>query len=268
MARVELPESKLRARRRRRRVMRLWFFGGIIFILLLRFIGVSHLPFLQVETVNVKGTETVSPEELQELTTEQLGGAYGWLFSRGNIFIYPKQEIMAAVYESDPVIKNVEVEAENFSTINVHVVERKPKALWCSGTCYFMDEDGVVYEQAPEFSAPVYVKYEGRASGENLPKQFLSGEKFLALSALVDALGQTRAEVRIERVIVDQNADAHVRFADGFELKFATGDDGGDVYERFTLALESEPFKNHALSQFEYLDLRFGDKLYYKLRDE
>ena len=35
-----------------------------------------------------------------------------------------------------------------------------------------------------------------------------------------------------------------------------------------TLALEAEPFKGHALSDFEYLDLRFGDRLYYKLKSE
>ena len=47
---------------------------------------------------------------------------------------------------------------------------------------------------------------------------------------------------------------------------FALGDDGGDVFDRFSLALQSDLFKKHALSDFDYLDLRFGDKLYYKLK--
>ena len=55
-------------------------------------------------------------------------------------------------------------------------------------------------------------------------------------------------------------------FASGFVLKFALSDAGGDVFERFSLALAAEPFLGRSLSDFLYLDLRFGDKLYYKLK--
>jgi hypothetical protein len=47
---------------------------------------------------------------------------------------------------------------------------------------------------------------------------------------------------------------------------FALGDDAGAVYQHFTLALTADIFKAHKLSDFHYLDLRFGNKLYYKLR--
>jgi len=48
---------------------------------------------------------------------------------------------------------------------------------------------------------------------------------------------------------------------------FALSDSGGDVYERFVLALTAEPFEGRSTGDFEYLDLRFGDRLYYKLRE-
>jgi len=63
-----------------------------------------------------------------------------------------------------------------------------------------------------------------------------------------------------------QNKDVSVRFANSFTLRFALSDAGGDIFERFSLALTSEPMKAHKLSDFQYLDLRFGDKLYYKLK--
>jgi len=43
-------------------------------------------------------------------------------------------------------------------------------------------------------------------------------------------------------------------------------DSGADVLERIALALQSEPFAKRSLTDFAYLDLRFGDKLYYKLK--
>jgi hypothetical protein len=67
-------------------------------------------------------------------------------------------------------------------------------------------------------------------------------------------------------VSVDNNNDVEATFGSGFVLKFALDDAQGDVFERFSLALTSDPFKNKQLSNFAYLDLRFGDKLYYKLK--
>ena len=57
-----------------------------------------------------------------------------------------------------------------------------------------------------------------------------------------------------------------MRFADNFTLIFTLVDQGGDVFERLTLALTSGPMAAHKLGDFQYLDLRFGDKLYYKLK--
>ena len=72
--------------------------------------------------------------------------------------------------------------------------------------------------------------------------------------------------VTLDGYFVDSNGDVHIMFASGFTLLFPISADGGDVYQRFTLALQSDPFTSHKLSDFEYLDLRFGDKLYYKLK--
>ena len=66
-------------------------------------------------------------------------------------------------------------------------------------------------------------------------------------------------------VVVDEHHDVYVRFENNFTLMFNLRDNSGDVYERFVLAQTAEPFKNHNLSDFEYLDLRFGDRLYYKV---
>jgi hypothetical protein len=58
-----------------------------------------------------------------------------------------------------------------------------------------------------------------------------------------------------------------VSFINGFALLFSLDSAGADVYQRFVLALGADAFQGHTLGDFEYLDLRFGDKLYYKLRD-
>ena len=268
MARVELPESRLRARKRRRFVR---LAAGLIVFLLFTssgLVGLTYLSSLQIKDVAVSGAQTLSSGTVETFARDRLSGEYWYVFSKSNIFLYPKQQIAADLIKAYPVLASADVHAVDFHTIAVNLVEREPRALWCTQDerCLFMDENGVAYGEAPTFSEPVYLSYYGTTTGEALPKQYLTPEQFQSLSALVDALAQKISDSAIVAVDVDTNKDVSVRFANSFTLRFALSDAGGDIFERFSLALTSEPMKAHKLSDFQYLDLRFGDKLYYKLR--
>ena len=272
MARVELPESRLRARKRRRFVR--LAAGLIVFLLFISsgLVGLTYWSELQIKDVSISGTQTLSSGTVEAFVRDRLEGEYWYVFSKSNIFLYPKQQIAADLIKAYPVLASADVHAADFHTIAVNLVEREPRALWCPSPqgdalrCLFMDENGVAYTEAPTFSEPVYLSYYGTTTGEALPKQYLTSEQFQSLSALVDALAQKISDSTIVAVDVDTNKDVSVRFANSFTLRFALSDAGGDIFERFSLALTSEPMKAHKLSDFEYLDLRFGDKLYYKLK--
>ena len=268
MARVELPESRLSARKRRRFVR--IAAGLIVFLLFISsgLVGLTYWSELQIKDVAVSGAQTLSSGTVETFARDRLAGEYWYVFSKSNIFLYPRQQIAADLMRSYPVLASADVHAADFHTVAVNLVEREPRALLCSqdNRCLFMDENGVAYTDAPTFSEPVYLSYYGTTTGEALPKQYLTPEQFQSLSALVDALAQKISDSAIVAVDVDTNKDVSVRFANSFTLRFALSDAGGDIFERFSLALTSEPMKAHKLSDFEYLDLRFGDKLYYKLK--
>lgn len=266
MARVALPESKVRARRRRRRVVGSLIFGGLILVIFASMVWLSHAPFLRVQGVVVSGLKTTASSSVIALVKSNLEGTYGYLFAKNNILLYPQDDIAAALALKYPQFKVAEVHAQDFSTIAVVVVEREPKALWCLEACYFMDEDGVVYAPAPEFSSPVYVAYRGSATDGRLPRHYLTKDTFHSLSALVGAIAQKESTELVVSAAVDGQGDVRLRFESGFMLIFPLKAQGGDIFERYALARGAEPFAGRTLSEFEYLDLRFGDKLYYKLK--
>lgn len=272
MARVDLPESSVKARRRRRRTLLLWGSVALLVVVCGGVLWLANAEFLRIKTIETTGAKTVAAEALQADVKKYIVGEYLNLFPKNNIFLYPKEEITEGLITAHPTLKSVVVKAENFSTISVTALDREPRALWCgvqatsSEPCLLLDEDGVAYAVAPEFSDNPYKKYFGALSGEYVPQQFLKPDSFHSLSALVDAIAQSRPEDAVRSVFVDERNDVHIVFANGFALLLALQDEGGEVFERFTLALTAEPFKSHTLPEFEYLDLRFGDKLYYKLK--
>jgi cell division septal protein FtsQ len=273
MSRVELPQSKLRRRRRRRRVL-------LIFALVLALVALaagaawlSRAPFLRVETIEVSGAKSVATSSVEEFVRSQLSGNYVWLFPRNNIFLYPRAGIMEGLLLRYPELREADVHAVNFHTVSVTLSERAPVALWCpqasfSGPCSYMDESGIIYAPAPVFSEPVYVEYQGVATStaqEGL-RQYLTQSQFQSLAALVAALDEVEADDPVHQVVVEQDGAARAYFQDDFLLIFSSLENGGDVFERFSLALQAAPFKGKKLSDFEYLDLRYGDKLYYKAK--
>lgn len=269
MARVALPESKLKARRRSMRRRLALFSGALAVLICTSVVAVVRMPPVRVLAIQVQGAQTLSSTTIEAQVRELLQGSYLWFLPRNSIFLYPQEQIMHTLMTSHPTLESVQVHAVDFHTIAVGLSERQPRALWCSkeaAGCFFMDEQGVVYDIAPTFSEEVYTRYFGSTTGEGLPKQYLSEGDFQALSALVDAIDQKLHEEEVSVVMVDASNDVAIQFKTGFELKFALHDEAGDVFERLTLALTGEIFKAHVLKDFEYLDLRFGDKLYYKLK--
>ena len=270
MASRSLPVSKLKARRRRRRVV-LLVVACFLFILLVGgLVGLSWLPMFRIHTVEVTGASSVGSSVIESMVEERLLGTYWGVFPRSNIFFYPKSTIEKELLASFPVFNSVEVRRSNLETINVTVVERTTTALWCgesvvaASACFLLDDNGVAYAPAADFSGRVYLSYYGPVSGTNV-KQFITHEEFQALSALVPALEKAAPGETLSRVEVE-GADVHITFESGFTLMYSLEDNSADVLERFSLAIKTEPFTKHTLSDFEYLDLRFGDKLYYKLR--
>ena len=271
MARVDLPQSKLKARKRRRRLVVLLQLS-IAFTLVFGVLAiVSRLPHVRIAKIVIVGAEGASAELLKNTAVKNIEGSYALVFPKNNILLYPKEALIQNLYAEFPRLAEVDVYAENFRTLAINVRERVPKALWCGASpaarspCLLMDEGGKAYEPSADFSGPVYVEYFGTSTGESLPQQYLTVEQFRPLSALVTALKDMQGQVVVS-VVVDEHHDVYVRFENNFTLMFNLRDNSGDVYERFVLAQTAEPFKNHNLSDFEYLDLRFGDRLYYKLK--
>lgn len=270
MARVALPESRLRARRKKRRARLALLGAGLTAFACAVVVGLSHLPSLQIREVAVSGTKTLATSTVAQYIERQIAGHDLWVFPRRNIFLYPKRDIAAHLLVRFPELRSADVRAQNFHSIAATVVEREPKALWCPSTssgqadCYLIDQEGIVY--APAAGGGDLVVYRGHAEGDALPRRYLDAQRFESLFTLVDALSQKLPATPVISAYVDEHGDVEAALVSGFVLKFTLSDASGDVFERFELALRSEPFAKRAIGEFAYLDLRFGDKLYYKLK--
>jgi hypothetical protein len=278
VARVSLPQSKIRARRKKRRIVIASIAAGVLAVVVGALAWASHLSFVRIDTIEVEGNSVISKDVIAAAVNDITAGNYLYLFPKNNIFLYPKYQLEHELPKKISTLERASVRAVNFHTLKVSVHERARKALWCGTTvgasdaCFWLDPNGLAYSSVGDIAltlssaSSTYQRYFGPLVGTSTPKHFLTEESFTALSALVDALAEQQKENVITSIAVDSAGVVRVNFKNDFTLIFMLKASGADVYERFTLALTADDFVQHPLSDFDYLDLRFGDKLYYKLK--
>lgn len=273
--RVPLPLSKLKKQRRARRIRIAVVLATLLLLIAGVAVGSTWIPFIRANAVTVTGAETIATSTIEQFVQEKIAGRKFFIIPNNNIFLYPKQKITRELLATYPQLMSVEVHADTFHTIGVVATERHPVALWCgtnaeSGSpCYLMDANGLAYVLAANFSGDAYYTYYGHASStapSGVPNQYLTPEQFRSLSALVVALAANLKKNTVDHITADESGDVRISFSGGFDVLFVLTAAPGVVHENFVLALDSDPFLKHPVSDFEYLDLRFGDKLYYHLR--
>ncbi len=236
--------------------------------------ALSYLPRLTISKITVSGTERLEPALVEALIWSDLqDGAYHYL-SRSDILVYPRAALERSIVTSFPRVKSAHVALTNPLSQNLAVTieERKPFARWCAGdalatsTCYAMDNSGFIFAKMepliPADFSSQYIFW-GGISDKPIGTTFLPGH-MSGVVALLNVLSQI-AHVTPSGVVVEDDQDLSVVFAEGFTLKVSFGEDGDAVARNLRLVLTSDAL-NGKMNEIEYVDLRFGNRVYYKLK--
>jgi cell division septal protein FtsQ len=270
----------LRAKRRRMRAL----IAFVIFLLLaVAAWGVhwaSYLPRFSISSISVAGTDSVPANLVRDYAQSILDdGSYHFL-SRDDMFVYPRAVLERAIVGFFPRISSASVSRDSLfsNALTITVRERQQFALWCTDDthayCYAMDGGGFIFAQAPAVSASSTTQYifEGgiatstssTGSGQASP----IGQSFVpahlpGIVALLTELGQSGFAPQGASINSDQ--DFSVALSGGFMLKASFGEDADTLAKNLQLVLSSDPLQGKE-DQLEYIDLRFGDRVYYKLK--
>jgi hypothetical protein len=271
---------KLKARKKKLLLIRsgIGLIGVLLVIVALSF--VSKIGAFSVKRVVFEGNSVVTGEELQQVVDRELAGNYLGLFSKRNMLLFPKKQIVAAVEEAFPRVEKAELELDDVNALRLSLTERKPYAIWCDSVtledkenirkgCYFLDGEGLVFAPAPFFSGNVFFRYFGLLGEEPLTKRYLSPNEFLALDEFRKDLGTVGVPALGILLEEKQLTIFYVQRIEGSSEVtgkiFATRENFGETIENIDAFLaDILPKDKRFLDEIEYLDMRFGNKVFYK----
>lgn len=273
-----MRSEKIALRKRKRFIFLLSLALGIVVVLGGLITWASYRPSLQITDVVIHGNSVISDSQIREVVTASLSGKYFFLFPRANTAIYPEIEIESEILNRFRQIASVDIVRRDLKTLSFEIEEQKPHALWCvtmstevestARDCYFINADGLVFSKAPNFTGNVFFRFHGDVDEqEPIGAYYLKvNNEFNKIRVLIDSLlGSDFGVHPIELHLLGED-DIEMRLEDGGKILFARKQSSSEVLDNLKTVLLSETFKKEAMQNIEYIDLRFGNKVYFKLR--
>lgn len=241
--------------------------AGVLLLMLFAIIIFSiwygtRISAVTIKDVEVEGGETISHQVIKNIVTQKLEGTYLGLIPRQFSYMYPRQEMLDDVSELER-IKSVSIERETLTELSVLFEEFIPSALWCTKEnekCVFLDQTGYAFGVAPSLSGGSFLRLSKLGVEPVTGIQAFSTETFEKVNRLVDLLEANNWY--IASVEVDVANDAYLTLTEGGELKVTLVDEAEQIVENLFAVLSSPDFSDIGVGTFEYIDLRFGNKVF------
>jgi len=257
----------------------------LVFLAILILVGLSFLTKweeLNINNIQISGNKIIETKMIEEMVKEKIAGNYFWVFSKTNFIIYPQHQIEKELKNKFKRIKEVFVNERNIKTLEVSILERIALYIWCGTTlpesnnfgtqlqngekCYFMDDSGYIFDEAPYFSGEVYLKFYGKTGSYFFEPNFA---KLISFKEALEKIG-------IKPVIffVEDTGDIKVFLSSttaqlGPFINLKADADFDQIVENLQSVLTTEPLQTEFKTKYSsllYIDLRFGNKVYYKFK--
>lgn len=265
-------ESPARARRLKRHGLKL----SAIAILAVGFswaVSVAtYAPSLLISRFDVEGISTLSPGLVEAAAQTALYDG-SWYIAPNNLFVFSKEKMTAAI-KALPRVKTVSVSRASMlaQAVTITVEERAPYARWCVDTeCYLLDDDGFIFARDMSETRAVETFFSGGFATGTSPigKTYAEGH-FLLFRDLIRNLEEKHYRARTLALEEGKDfsaviASTQAASSSPFTIRASSDVDAKTLVRNLELALQSDTLRD--VRALDYIDLRFGNRVYFKMVD-
>jgi cell division septal protein FtsQ len=254
-------------KRKKNRKPFLWVAVGLIIILGITYV-ILFLPFWKIKKVEANGTEKISSAELISAVEEYLNGFQLTRILKGNYLFFSEEKLVEYLKSNFPGLKEISVNKKLPPSLIVEARDRQKAIVYCGREqCFYLDDDGIAFEPAPEIYGGLKVVLKDNSGRETKP-----GNKMIEASLINFML-------EIQKVIID---DLNMSLVNFEIVNYPTSDINVEMPEDWKIMLDSKLSPQEQISalkkvlddkikdqrgQLEYIDLRIGNRVYYKMKN-
>jgi hypothetical protein len=225
--------------------------------------GAAYSPLLRLDKVEVAGADTVDPVRVKAVVSQTLAGYDYLAIPRNHMLFAHPSGIKNMVLLNFPAIRSVEVK-RGFDKVTVMLEEKKPTYRMIVGEkSYLLDQDGAgLREAAPgegdKLIALSQVSLNFAPNVNVMPAELLTAVSDLH-KYFATQIGVRDRLFRIDR----QNGDIEAETTEGWYAVFDPSIDVKTQLDTLSSALFGK-FSPEERKRLSYIDVRFGDRVFYK----
>ncbi len=232
----------------------------------------------QFKNVRVFGPITFSSDDVVQFTHEYWGGHYFKSIPKTSTIFFSKETFQKQLLERFPVIDMAYISLPEPDILEIHIQEHAPKIVWCfqDQTCGFVNDQGVLYANAPHFSDGVYPIFQSQSADSfvnQIGKEVIHPDLMNRYINLFTRLQSD--EMTLSKTLFYEDGDIAFSIDTLFGLYVKNEakllgkiDQDDDLFVKYLgIGLSSDAFKKQFISNpkdLEYIDMRFTGKILYK----
>ncbi len=248
--------------------------GTVVLIIILW--GFFWIPYFRIKTITIDGQ--VEKNKIELAIQSYLAGMGSFWLPRNNYFLLSLKNVEDLIKEQSFGVAIIDKKFP--SSLAIVFPERQAHFIVCADNdqCYYMNESGLIFSEAPQFSnyplpllttpqnTPSFVRIATPAVGN----QFAGDHTMQALNYWTENLKKINIESKIIALGEPFATSSSIDFG---EMKFFTPDEWyifvstaaapEKTFENLKLLLEQKIKDKNTI---EYIDLRFENKAFYKLK--
>lgn len=261
---LSTPNStELLKKKRRRRIAKLILF--IIFFLVIIY-GISfwsYYPKFQVIELEVEGVEFSDEQMIRDIFEKNISGRKMLVLSQRNFLFIPKSEIINEL-KDNMVIEDAEIVTRGFDRVVIKIKEFAPVAVWCKEDCYFINQKGEAFVKAPLLYEDYLVVLKRETEGDLFGQQYSDEKVFQNIFKFIDLMKNLNVEITS---VSTGDEETYALLSNSYpELLIDKNDQPENIFSNLNTILEKDAINEAQLGNIEYIDLRFGNKVYYKIK--
>jgi hypothetical protein len=265
-----LRYSAVYKKRRKVKIVKMVVFGILFICILVGLILLVRLPTFTISEIQVKGLQSAGTQEVINEIDSKIGGSYALVLPKKNIFFYPKDKIKSDLLNKFGTFADVSIRTIDTNKLEVTIVEKNATAVSCKTEqvitdktfvdCFFIDHNAKAFQSVigePDQSLSRYVDF-----NVNTTSTILSLTTIEQVKKVKDNLSSKNLITEFIKVVDSKSVEFKIINNGKIKISIPVSDDFLSVLDT---ALGTKLLAGAA--KFEYIDARFGNKVFFKAED-
>ena len=237
------------------------FFAIVAFLWLILFSGIFNIKEIQVE-----GNDALVGESIKAAAWNQTLEKRLLIFKQKNILFFSKNELIDNLKKSY-FFDQLTIKKKNNSSMKIEFSQKAYSLVWLEDEkYYYINKDGEIIQEtsAEELADKSFPLIENQSEARITGKSVADSADILNLIAeLFEKLKSGDTAIEVKKFFIDESEDTvKLKIKDGGEVYFSTRLDIDSQIKKLAILIENklkEDYKNK-----KYIDLRYGDAVYYQ----